>query len=423
MDKTQTVFSAVRLVTSGQRIFVHGAAMTPTPLIEALCSRDDLQDLEFIHLHTEGPAPYTSKAGATRFKTRALFVGGNVRDAIAEGGADYVPIFLSDIPGAFRSGTLPIDVALLQMSPPDKHGFCSLGTSVDIALAAAEVAKIRIALINPRVPRTHGESCIHYSRITAAVNIDRALYTHEPEKDDPVATAIAHQVAGLVEDGATLQLGIGAIPEAVLRALHTHRRLGLHTEMFSDGIIHLVKCGALTGEAKKVLPGKLVSTFVMGTQELYSFIDDNPLVEMRECSFTNDTAVIRKNPRVTAINSAIEVDLTGQVCADSIGTRQYSGVGGQMDFIRGAALSEGGKAIIALPSRTSRGKSKIVGMLQPGAAVTTTRAHVRFIVTEHGVADLFGKSLRERAKLLISISDPRDRDQLTQEATLRGLLL
>jgi len=321
-------------------------------------------------------------------------------------------VFLSEVPALFRRRILPLDIALVQVSPPDKHGFCSLGASVDCSRAAVQTATKVVAQVNPKMPRTHGDGLVHVSRFHAMVECDEPLYEAHPHALEETELAIGRHVAGLVEDGATLQMGIGAIPDAVLAALTNHRRLGIHTEMFSDGLVPLVERGIVTNEEKRVHPGKVVSGFVMGTRRVYDFIDDNPQVALLDISYVNDTSVIRKNPRVTAINSAIEVDLTGQVCADSIGTRQFSGVGGQMDFIRGASLSEGGKPIIALPSVTSKGESRIVPLLKPGAGVVTTRAHAHWIVTEHGVADLYGKNMRQRAQALIGIAAPQHREGL-----------
>lgn len=412
-----TAAEAVKLVKSGDRVFVHGAAMTPLHLVNALTARSaELQDVEFIHMHTEGPAPYTYPEHAGSFKTNACFVGGNIRQALNEGHADYIPIFLSEISLLFRRNILPLDVAMVMVSPPDNHGYCTLGSSVDVSLSAVETAKLVIAQVNPRVPRSHGDGIVHISAFQAKVWIDEPLLEHANKPCGEVETQIGKLVAELVEDGATLQMGIGGIPDAVLAQLGNHRDLGIHTEMFSDGIIPLVEKGVITGAHKKILKNKIVSCFVNGSQKVFDFLDDNPAVVMKETIFTNDTSIIRQNPKVTAINSAIEVDLTGQVCADSIGTYQFSGVGGQMDFMRGAALSEGGKPIIALPSITSRGESKIVHMLKPGASVTTTRAHVRYIVTEFGIADLYGKNLRQRAKELIRIAHPSHQAELEQLA-------
>ncbi|RHX78614.1 4-hydroxybutyrate CoA-transferase [Leptospira yasudae] len=416
--------SALSTVKAGQRVFVHSVAAVPTLLIEALTARaDELSNVEMIHLHTEGDAPYAKPGMEGKFFTNALFVAANMRKAVEEGRADYIPIFLSECPSLFRNGILPLDVALVQVSPPDKHGYCSLGVSVDISKAAVETAKVVIAQVNENMPRTHGDGIIHVDRIHSLVEGHQTLYEHVSETPSEVELAIGKNVASLVEDGATLQMGIGAIPNAVLTCLTSHKDLGIHTEMFSDGVMELVQKGIITGIHKKKHPGKIVSGFVMGTRKLYDFIDDNPQVAMLDIGYINDPHVIRKNPKVTAINSAVEVDLTGQVCADTIGTRQYSGVGGQMDFIRGASLSERGKPIIALPSSTSKGESRIVPMLKPGADVVTTRAHVHYIVTEYGIANLYAKNLRQRAKALIEIAHPNHRERLEREARERFRVL
>ncbi len=418
--KTVTPEDAVAIIKSGDRVFIHGAAATPHRLIEAMTARaDELRDVEIVHLHTEGPAPYAKKEHSRAFKTNALFIGANVRPAIAEGGADYIPVFLSEVPALFRRNILPLNVALIHVSPPDKHGFCSLGVSVDVACAAVQTAEYVIAQINPNMPRTHGDGLLHVNQISYAIEVDEPMPEKEPNRLTGVELAIGRNCAGLIEDGATIQMGIGAIPDAVLVALEHHRDLGVHTEMFSDGLVELVKKGVVTGKKKRVHPGKIVSSFTMGTRRLYDFVDDNPFVVMLDVAYVNDTDVIRRNPKVTAINSAIEVDITGQVCADSIGTVLYSGVGGQMDFIRGASLSEGGKPIIALPSITGRGESRIVSFLKPGAGVVTTRAHVHYVVTEYGIANLYGKNLKQRARALIEIAHPSHREQLEREATER----
>ncbi len=411
---------AVSVVRSGQRVFIHSVAAAPRRLVEALTARsEELRDVEIVSLHTEGPAPYAEPDMARSFRTNALFVGANARRAVQEGRGDYLPIFLSEVPLLFRSGLLPLDVALVHVSPPDKHGFCSLGVSVDVSRAAVQTARTVIAQVNPRMPRSHGDGVIHADSIQFMVEVDEPLYELPRAALSEVEIAIGRHCAELVEDGATLQVGIGAIPEATLAALYHHRRLGVHSEMISDGIVDLVEKGVVTGEAKRVHPGKIVAGFAFGSRRLYDFIDDNPLVAMLDIAYVNDASVIRRNPRVTAINSAIEVDLTGQICADSIGYRQYSGVGGQMDFIRGAALSENGRPIIALPSVTRSGESRIVPTLKPGAGVVTTRAHVHHVVTEHGVADLFGKNLRQRAAALTAIAHPAHRDALASEALRR----
>ncbi|MFZ4848210.1 MAG: acetyl-CoA hydrolase/transferase family protein [Caldilinea sp.] len=408
---------AVKAIKSSDRVFVHGGVATPAQLILALTARaEELRDVEIVHLHTEGPAPYAAANYTASFRTNCLFVGANIRNAVNEGLADYIPIFLSEVPGLFRRGILPLDVALVQISPPDRHGFCSLGVSVDVARAAVQVARHVIAQINPNMPRTHGDGLIHVSALHSAVVVDDPLPEIVASQPTPLESAIGRYVAELIEDGATLQMGIGAIPNAVLAALHTHRDLGIHTEMFADGAIDLIERGVVNNAQKRIHPGKVVSSFAMGTRRLYDFIDDNPQVVMLDVAYVNDTAVIRRNPRVTAINSAIEVDLTGQVAADSIGTVQYSGVGGQMDFVRGAALSEGGKPIIALPSATSKGISRIVPHLRLGSGVVTTRAHVHYVVTEYGIAYLYGRNLRQRARALIDIAHPAHRQALEKMA-------
>ena len=408
---------AVGFIQSGQRVFIHSVAMTPTRLVAAMTGRAAfLKNVEVVHMHTEGKLAYLEPAFWESFKGNTFFTGANMRSALNNGAGDYVPIFLSEISLLFQRNILPLDVALIQVSPPDKNGFCSLGPSVDISLSAIENAKLVIAETNPQVPRTHGDGFIHQSKIHYAVSVDEPIFEVRVEAPTEIDKRIGRHVASLIEDGSTLQLGIGAVVNSLLGELSGHKDLGIHTEMFSDGIIPLVEKGVITGKYKKVLPKKIVSSFVMGTKKVYDFINDNPLIAMKETSFTNDTSIIRKNPKVMAVNSAIEVDLTGQVCADSIGTYQYSGVGGQMDFMHGAALSEGGKPIIAMASTTSKGESKIASMLKPGASVTTTRAHVHYIVTEYGVADLYGKNLRQRAKALIDIAHPDHRDRLAREA-------
>jgi acyl-CoA hydrolase len=420
MSRFVTAEEAVSVIKSGSRVFIHSVAAAPRRLIEAMTARaPELRVVEIVSLHTEGPAPYAAPELAKSFRVNALFVAANVRRAVEEGRADYLPVFLSEVPSLFRTGILPLDVALVHVSPPDRHGFCSLGVSVDVTRAAVQTARTVIAQVNPRMPRTHGDGLIHIDQIDAMVEVDEPIHEVPPSVLTDHERAIGRHCAELVDDGATLQLGIGAIPQATLAALGDHHRLGIHTEMISDGVVDLVEKGVVTGESKRVHPGKVVAGFAIGSKRLYDFLDDNPLVAMLDMAYINDTAVIRRNPKVTAINSAIEVDITGQVCADSIGDRQYSGVGGQMDFIRGAALSEGGKPIIALPSVTSAGESRIVSMLRPAAGVVTTRAHVHFVVTEQGIADLFGKNLRQRAAALIAIAHPAHRDALTAEARRR----
>lgn len=411
---------ALSVVQSGNRVFIHSVAQTPHTLIRALMERaPQLRDVELCHIHTEGYLPYLEPQYQESFRPNSFFIGANMRKQLNAGIGDYVPVFLSEIPLLFSRNILPIDVALIQVSPPDEHGYCSLGPSVDVSLAAIRSAKYVIAQINPRVPRTHGDGLIPAAMLHAAIEVDEPMYEVLPGEISAEDRKIGQYVASLVDDGATLQLGIGGIPNATLAELIHHKGLGIHTEMFSDGVIDLVERGVITGEHKTVLPYRIVSAFVMGSQRVYDFIDDNPGVAMKPASYTNDTSIIRRNPKVTAINSAIEVDLTGQVCADTIGTYQYSGVGGQMDFVRGASLSEGGKPIIALPSTTSKGLSKIVSFLKEGAGVTTTRAHVHYIVTEYGIADLYGQNLRQRARALINIAHPDHREDLDRQAHAR----
>jgi acyl-CoA hydrolase len=416
---------AVAAVASGARVFVHGAAATPTPLLEALVRNGNLRKVTLYHLHTAGPAPFVAPEHRDRFRSVSLFAGAPVREAIHEGAADFMPVFLSDIPSLFVSRRIPLDVALLQLSPPDRHGYCTLGTSVDAALAAALSARSIVAEINERMPRTHGNTLVPFSRIAAFSHSDRPLHEHAAAAPTLVDNAVAEHVAALVEDGATLQMGIGAIPDAVLRRLGDKHDLGVHTEMFSDGLIDLIEGGAITNRRKQVHQGRTVTSFVAGSERLFRFVDDNPFIEFHPCDRTNDTALIRKNEKVVAINSALEVDLSGQIVADSIGFRIYSGIGGQMDFIRGAALSPGGKPIVALPSTAAGGTaSRIVSSIRPGAGVVTTRGHVHWVATEYGVVNLFGLTLRQRAEALISIAHPDARAELSHAfADARHMLL
>jgi acyl-CoA hydrolase len=409
---------AVAGIRSHQQVYVHCAAAAPSVLLDALVARAlELRDVGMVHLHTEGPGPHLTPEMAPHFHHRALFVGPNARAAVNDGRADYVPVFLSDVPRLFESGALPLDAVLVNATPPDPHGFCSLGLSVEAMHAAIRAASTVIVQLNPAMPRTLGESFIHVSDIDLAVEVDVPPYEHLVFPPNDVECRIGEYVAELVPDGATLQLGIGAIPAATASALRDHRDLGIHTEMFTDSVMDLVEAGVITGARKERNRGKIVTAFLMGSRRLYDFVADNPMIEMRSVDFTNDTHVIRSFGRMTAINSAIEVDLTGQVVADSIGSRVYSGVGGQMDFIRGAALATEGRAIIALPSTAGDGSiSRITPTLGAGAGVVTTRAHVRTVVTEWGVAELFGRSLRERAAALIGIAHPDHRDRLTFEA-------
>lgn len=420
MDNSYSPVSAEEAVAgirSGMRVFVHSAAAAPQILLKALAQRgNEIKDIELVHLHIEGDAAYTTPEYRASFRGNNLFVGKNLREAVQEGWADYIPVFLSEVPNLFRRRTLPLDAAILQVSPPDKNGYCTLGVSVDASLAAAQMAKVVIAELNPNMPRTHGDGALHISKFDKVIEVDYPMPALHLPPPTEVEMRIGHFVAELVDDGSTLQMGIGTIPNAALLAMTNHKGLGIHTEMFSDGILDLIEKGVITNEYKVKHRNHIVTGFLMGTQKLYDFVDDNPLVRVLDIAYVNDTAVIRKNPKVTAINSAIEIDLTGQVCADSIGTRIYSGVGGQMDFIRGASLSQGGKPIIALPSVTSNGLSRITTLLKPGAGVVTTRAHVHYIVTEYGIAQLHGQNLRQRARKLIDIAHPDHRERLEREA-------
>lgn len=415
--KKVTAEEAVSIVKSNNKLFFQGASMTPNLLINKLCERyNELENVEIIQIHTHGEAKYLEAPYSNSFKLISCFVGNNVRKGVNTNNGDYIPIFLSEIHWLFRRKIYQLDVAFIQVSPPDRHGYCSLGTSVDITLPAILTAKKVIALVNPKVPRTHGDGIIHINKIDYAVEVSTPIHESISGTPTEIETQIGKHVANLIEDGATLQMGIGNIPNAVLHNLTNHKRLGIHTEMFSDGILPLVEKGVITGEEKELKTNKIVTCFAVGSQKLYDFIDDNPIIHFKEAGYTNDTSLIKLNPKVTAINSAIEIDLTGQICADTIGKYQYSGVGGQMDFIRGASLSKGGKAIIAMPSITTKGISKITPFLKEGAGVTTTRAHVHYVATEYGVVNLFGKSLKQRAKALISISHPNFREALEREA-------
>lgn len=405
--------AVVSHITSGMNVFVHGAAATPTPLLDALARRTDLVGVKLWHLHLEGPLAFTAPEHAGRFRSVSLFTGAGLREPVAEGRADFVPIFLSDIPHLFTSGRVKLDAALVQLSPPDRHGTCSLGTSIDTARAAVDAAAIVLAEINERMPRTHGHTAVPLDRLAAWTAADRDLPEHAPLPPSDVEQRIGEHVAALIEDGACLQLGIGGIPNAVLARLEGRRDLGIHSEMFSDGVVRLIESGAVTNARKTIHPGRTITSFVVGSRRLYDFVDDNPLVEFHPCDRTNDTNLIRKIENVAAINSGLEIDLTGQVCADSIGHRIYSGIGGQMDFVRGAAMSRGGKPVIALPSTASSGSlSRIVAQLRPGAGVVTTRGHIHWVVTEHGAVDLHGRTLAERGMLLASIAHPDHREPL-----------
>jgi len=404
---------ALTIIKSGHRIFVQGSAQTPLFLLRELSKlAPELKNVEFTFITVQGDIEIDKPQYADSFHINSMFVSASIREAVNNGRADFIPVFLSDIPDLFRK-QLKIDVALVQVSPPDKHGYCSLGVSVDIARSAVNTARYIIAQVNPKVPRTHGDSLVHTTRFTHMVYHEEDLpqvdYGSKVGHED---LQIGQYIAELIEDGSTIQLGIGTIPDAVLKCLHNHRDLGVHTEMFSDGIIDLYDKDIINNSKKKIHPNKTVTGFAIGTRRLYDYVDDNPSFVFLDIDYVNDPHVIRRNPKVVAINSAIEIDITGQVCADSIGEMQYSGIGGQMDFIRGSALSEGGKPIIALTSRTKKGINRIVPYLRPGAGVVTTRGHIHYVVTEYGVAYLFGKNLRQRAKALINIAHPDDREEL-----------
>lgn len=417
MKLLKSASEAISLIQSNQHIFMHSVAATPQKLISALIERaPDLRNVHIYQIHTEFDCPYAQEQFSESFKLHSFFNGHNIRSAKKNINASYVPIFLSEIPLLFYNKKVELDWALIQVSPPDKHGMVSLGPSVDVSIAAVRTAKKIIAQINPNMPRTFGDSQFPASRIDYAIECNDPIYEMKMAQLTEVELKIGQQVASMIEDGATLQMGIGAIPNAVLNCLVNHKDLGIHTEMFSDGIIDLYNRGVLTGKYKVKHPEKIVSSFVMGTKRVYDFINDNAGVLLLDAAYTNRAHIISQNPKVVAINSAIEVDLTGQICADSIGTRIYSGVGGQMDFMRGSALSKDGKPIIALPSQTSKGVSKITAMLKPGSGVVTTRAHAHYVVTEHGVAYLHGKTLEERANSLIRIAAPEHQESLERAA-------
>ena len=408
-----TADEAVACIRSGQRIFIQGACAVPTELVDALVRRTELRDVHLYHLHLNGDAPFVAPEHTGRFCSHSLFTGGNVRQAVSEGRADFTPIFLSDIPWLFSSRKVDLDVALLQLSPPDKHGYCSLGTSVDTSRAACDHARIVLAVINHQMPRTHGNSFVHISRVHRFVEVDRPLLASSSGTPDPIEMAVGAQVAALVNDGDTLQLGIGSIADAVAHHLYERSDLGLHTEMFSDAAVGLIEAGVITNLRKETYTGRSVTSFVNGSERLFRLIDDNPSIELHPCDITNDTALIRQHAQMVAVNGAIELDLTGQVCADSMGHHIYSGIGGQMDFLRGAALARSGRPIIALPSTAKHGTlSRIVPTLKPGAGVVTTRGHVHWVVTEHGAVNLHGLSLRERAEALVSVAHPDFRPEL-----------
>ena len=407
---------AVQIIKSNDRVFIHSAAATPSRLVNAMANRHaELKNVEIVSIHTEGEVPYAKEEYSDSFSINCFFVGANIRPYVQSGRANYIPIFLAEIPNLFKSGKMPLDIALVTVSPPNKKGFCSLGCSVDISNSAIDNAKHVIAQINPNMPFVHGNGIISVDKIDSAIFVDDPLFELKAKPATEVETTIGKYIAELVEDGATLQMGIGGIPNAALKQLTNHKNLGVHTEMCSDGIIDLVETGVINGMNKKTEFGKIVAGFAYGSRRIYDFIDENPIVNMMDVGYTNDTRVIRQNPKVTAINSAIEIDVFGQVCADSIGTKHFSGIGGQMDFIRGATLSEGGKAIIALPSQTNKAIPRIVPTLKRGAPVVTTRAHVQHIITEYGAVDLYGENLKNRAKLMIGLAHPNDREQLAKD--------
>jgi len=413
MYKAISAEEAVKAVKSNNRVYLQAAAAAPQVLVRALANRHaELKNVEICQLHTEGVAPYANPELKDSFHVNSFFIGKNVRHTLKAGNGSYTPVFLSELPLLFKRRIIELDVAFIHVSVPDRHGYCSLGVSVEATLAAIDNAKYVIAQVNQQMPRTHGAGIIHISEIDAFVDCDEALPVHEMAEPTEIEGKIGDFVAGLIEDRSTLQMGIGSIPNAVLTRLTNHKDLGLHTEMFSDGVIDLILKDVINGNYKNINRGRALATFLMGSKRLYDYVDDNPFIEMRASNYTNDVSIIKQNPRMVAINSAIEVDVTGQVCADSIGSNMYSGVGGQMDFIRGASLSEGGKAIIALPSETKNGISRIVPNLKPGAGVVTTRAHVHYVVTEYGVANLYGKTIRERVKALVNISHPNHQESI-----------
>ncbi len=415
MYKSVSASEAVKIIKSNHRVYIQAAAAAPQVLIDAMTARhEELRNVEVAHLHTEGRAPYADPKYKDSFHVNSFFIGKNVRHTLKAGNGSYTPVFLSELPILFKRNIVPIDVALIQVSPPDKHGYCSLGVSVEATLAAIQNATYVIAQINSKMPRTHGDGIIHISKLDVFVAHDSPIHEHALPAPNAIEDKIGDYIAELVDDKSTLQMGIGSIPNAVLSRLGNHKNLGLHTEMFSDGVIDLVLKNVINGDFKGVNPGRAMATFLMGTQKLYDYVDDNPFIEMRTADFVNDVSIIKQNPKMIAINSAVEIDLTGQVCADSIGTKMYSGVGGQMDYIRGASLSEGGKAILALPSQTAKGISRIVPFLNKGAGVVTTRAHVNYVVTEYGVADLYGKTIKQRINELVKIAHPNHRESIAK---------
>src|ERR1700756_403123 len=413
-QKLRTADEALRFVESGMRVYIQPGCAEPETLVEALMRRaPELWNVEIVHMMTMGGAPVAAPERAGRFRHIAVFIGANVREAINEGRADYTPVYLSEIEELFESGAMPIDVALIEVSPPDSHGFCSFGVGVDTTLTAARLARYVVAQVNDQMPRTYGDSFIHVSKIDAIVESSRPLCAMKRAEITDMQAAIARNVASLIEDGAVIQTGIGGIPDAVLPLLMDRKDLGVHSELVSDGVIPLIDAGVITGARKNFKPRKIILGFALGTENLFNYVDNNPIFEFHPTAYTNDPALIARNDNMVAINSALQVDLTGQVCSDSIGNQFYSGIGGQVDFLRGASRSKGGKAIIAIPSTAKQGTiSRIVPMLDPGAGVVTSRGLVRYVVTEYGIAYLHGKSIRERAKALIEIAHPKFRDEL-----------
>ncbi|HLV38143.1 acetyl-CoA hydrolase/transferase family protein [Xanthomarina sp.] len=416
MYKAISAEDAVKAIKSNSKIYIQAAAAAPQVLINAMTARhEELRNVEICQLHTEGDAPYANPELRGSFHVNSFFIGNNVRHTLKAGNGSYTPVFLSEVPLLFKRNIVDLQTVLIHVSVPDRHGYCSLGVSVEATLAAIDNADYVIAQVNKQMPRTHGAGIIHISEIDAFVECDVPLPVHLNPEPTELESKIGNHVAGLIEDKSTLQMGIGSIPNAVLSRLTNHKDLGLHTEMFSDGVIDLILNDVINGNFKGINRGRALATFLMGSKRLYDYVDDNPFIEMRASNYTNDVSIIKLNPRMVAINSAIEVDVTGQVCADSIGSHMYSGVGGQMDFIRGASLSEGGKAIIALPSTTKSGISRIVPALKPGAGVVTTRAHVHYVVTEYGIANLYGKTIKQRVKALVDIAHPEHREAIDKQ--------
>ena len=415
MYKAVTAEEAVKIIKNNDRVYIHAAAAVPQELVRAMSARhEELRNVEVCHLHTEGEAAYANPLYKDSFHVNSFFIGKNVRHTLEAGNGSYTPVFLSELPILFKRNIVDVDVALIQVSPPDKHGYCSLGVSVEATLAAIDNASHVIAQVNPKMPRVLGDGVIHLSEFDTFIEHEEAIPELVLGEPNEIETKIANHIAGIIDDGSTLQMGIGNIPNAVLSKLGNHKNLGLHTEMFSDGVIDLILNDVINGNEKGINPGRALGTFLMGTKRLYDYVDDNPFIELQTSDYVNDVNVIMQNPKMISINSAIEIDLTGQVCADSIGTKMYSGVGGQMDFIRGASLSDGGKAIIALPSQTNTGVSRIVPYLKRGAGVVTTRAHIHYVVTEYGIANLYGKTIKQRVKALIDIAHPNHQESVAK---------